>query len=129
MKYIHSAGVVHRDLKPSNILIDENCDLKICDFGLARTLKLSMTGYVTTRYYRAPEIMLTWQNYGVEVDMWSSGCILAEMIEGAPLFPGKNHAHQFLIISDLLGSIPPEILPHICAEGVSSSYVEILVLY
>lgn len=88
-----------------------------------------MTGYVTTRYYRAPEIMLTWQNYGVEVDMWSSGCILAEMIEGAPLFPGKNHAHQFLIISDLLGSIPPEILPHICAEGVSSSYVEILVLY
>ncbi|KAJ5986064.1 mitogen-activated protein kinase HOG1 [Penicillium sp. IBT 35674x] len=118
LKYIHSAGVVHRDLKPSNILIDENCDLKICDFGLARTLKLSMTGYVTTRYYRAPEIMLTWQNYGVEVDMWSSGCILAEMIEGTPLFPGKDHAHQFLIISDLLGSIPPEILPHICAEGV-----------
>ncbi|KAJ5805403.1 mitogen-activated protein kinase HOG1 [Penicillium pulvis] len=117
LKYIHSAGVVHRDLKPSNILVDENCDLKICDFGLARTLKLSMTGYVTTRYYRAPEIMLTWQNYGVEVDMWSSGCILAEMIEGTPLFPGKDHAHQFLIISDLLGSIPPEILPHICAEG------------
>ncbi|KAJ6092498.1 hypothetical protein N7486_007787 [Penicillium sp. IBT 16267x] len=117
LKYIHSAGVVHRDLKPSNILIDENCDLKICDFGLARTLKLSMTGYVTTRYYRAPEIMLTWQNYGVEVDMWSSGCILAEMIEGTPLFPGKDHAHQFSIISDLLGSIPSEILPNICAEG------------
>ncbi|KAJ5920772.1 CMGC/MAPK/P38 protein kinase [Penicillium verhagenii] len=76
-----------------------------------------MTGYVTTRYYRAPEIMLTWQNYGVEVDMWSSGCILAEMIQGQPLFPGKDHAHQFLIISDLLGSIPPEILPNICAEG------------
>ncbi|KAJ5629045.1 MAP kinase SakA [Penicillium lividum] len=119
LKYIHSAGVVHRDLKPSNILIDENCDLKICDFGLARTLKLSMTGYVTTRYYRAPETMLTWQNYGVEVDMWSSGCILAEMIEGKPLFPGKDHAHQFLIISELLGSIPPEILPNICGKGVS----------
>ncbi|KAJ5751652.1 hypothetical protein N7520_008569 [Penicillium odoratum] len=117
LKYIHSAGVVHRDLKPSNILIDENCDLKICDFGLARTLKLAMTGYVTTRYYRAPETMLTWQNYGVEVDMWSSGCILAEMIEGKPLFPGKDHAHQFLIISELLGSIPPEILPNICAKG------------
>ncbi|KAJ5667024.1 CMGC/MAPK/P38 protein kinase [Penicillium longicatenatum] len=118
LKYIHSAGVVHRDLKPSNILIDENCDLKICDFGLARTLKLSMTGYVTTRYYRAPEIMLTWRNYGVEVDMWSSGCILAEMIEGSPLFPGKDHAHQFLIISDLLGSIPPEVLPDICAQAL-----------
>ncbi|KAJ5842257.1 hypothetical protein N7534_012087 [Penicillium rubens] len=73
LKYIHSAGVIHRDLKPSNILIDDNCDLKICDFGLAREQDAQMTGYVATRYYRAPEIMLTWQNYNYAVDMWSVG--------------------------------------------------------
>ncbi|KAJ5982339.1 Mitogen-activated protein kinase HOG1 [Penicillium sp. IBT 35674x] len=108
LKYVHSAGVVHRDLKPGNILIDENCDLKICDFGLARTLDLSMTGYVTTRFYRAPETMLAWQKYGVEIDMWSAGCILAEMLEGKPLFSGRDHADQFLIISNLLGYIHPD---------------------
>lgn len=57
--------MVHRDLKPSNILVNENCDLKICDFGLARLADPQMTGYVSTRYYRAPEIMLTWQKYDV----------------------------------------------------------------
>ncbi|KAK8096325.1 mitogen-activated protein kinase HOG1 [Apiospora kogelbergensis] len=66
LKYVHSAGVVHRDLKPSNILVNENCDLRICDFGLARIQDPQMTGYVSTRYYRAPEIMLTWQKYGIE---------------------------------------------------------------
>lgn len=101
LKYVHSAGVIHRDLKPSNILINENCDLKICDFGLARIQDPQMTGYVSTRYYRAPEIMLTWQKYNVEVDIWSAGCILAEMIEGKPLFPGKDHVHQFSIIIEL----------------------------
>src|SRR5882757_5996489 len=65
LKYVHSAGVIHRDLKPSNILVNENCDLKICDFGLARIQDPQMTGYVSTRYYRAPEIMLTWQKYDV----------------------------------------------------------------
>ena len=89
LKYVHSAGVVHRDLKPSNILVNENCDLKICDFGLARIQDPQMTGYVSTRYYRAPEIMLTWQKYDIEVDIWSAGCIFAEMLEGKPLFPGK----------------------------------------
>ncbi|KAJ5554018.1 Mitogen-activated protein kinase hog1 [Penicillium frequentans] len=96
LKYVHSAGVVHRDLKPSNILINENCDLKICDFGLARIQDPQMTGYVSTRYYRAPEIMLTWQKYDVEVDIWSAGCIFAEMLEGKPLFPGKDHTLRFV---------------------------------
>ena len=76
--------------KPSNILVNENCDLKICDFGLARLQDPQMTGYVSTRYYRAPEIMLTWQKYDVAVDIWSTGCIFAEMLEGKPLFPGKD---------------------------------------
>lgn len=78
-----------------------------------------MTGYVTTRFYRAPETMLTWQKYGVEIDLWSAGCILAEMIEGKPLFPGRDHADQFLVIFDLLGSIPSDFLPNICSESVS----------
>ncbi|OBA23282.1 mitogen-activated protein kinase HOG1 [Metschnikowia bicuspidata var. bicuspidata NRRL YB-4993] len=117
LKYVHSAGVIHRDLKPSNILINENCDLKICDFGLARIQDPQMTGYVSTRYYRAPEIMLTWQKYDTEVDMWSVGCILAEMIEGKPLFPGKDHVHQFSIITELLGSPPPDVIETICSEN------------
>ncbi|CAI2185362.1 19195_t:CDS:10 [Funneliformis geosporum] len=82
---------LYQILKPSNILVNENCDLKICDFGLARLQDPQMTGYVSTRYYRAPEIMLTWQKYDVAVDIWSAGCIFAEMLEGKPLFPGKDH--------------------------------------
>ncbi|KAJ5087169.1 Mitogen-activated protein kinase HOG1 [Penicillium angulare] len=125
LKYIHSAGVVHRDLKPSNILIDENCDLKICDFGLARIVDSTMTGYVTTRFYRAPETMLTWQEYNVEIDMWSAGCILAEMIEGRPLFPGNSHVDQLQLIIRVLGSVPDEITRRICSRN-TSKYVESL---
>nr|CAF32009.1 osmotic sensitivity map kinase, putative [Aspergillus fumigatus] len=117
LKYVHSAGVVHRDLKPSNILINENCDLKICDFGLARIQDPQMTGYVSTRYYRAPEIMLTWQKYDVEVDIWSAGCIFAEMLEGKPLFPGKDHVNQFSIITELLGTPPDDVIQTICSEN------------
>ena len=117
LKYVHSAGVIHRDLKPSNILVNENCDLKICDFGLARVQDPQMTGYVSTRYYRAPEIMLTWQKYDTEVDIWSVGCIFAEMIEGKPLFPGKDHVHQFSIITELLGSPPAHVIDTICSEN------------
>jgi serine/threonine protein kinase len=119
LKYVHSAGVVHRDLKPSNILVNENCDLKICDFGLARIQDPQMTGYVSTRYYRAPEIMLTWQKYDVEVDIWSAGCIFAEMLEGKPLFPGKDHVHQFSIITELLGTPPDDVINTIASENVS----------
>ncbi|EIE88086.1 hypothetical protein G6F46_006183 [Rhizopus delemar] len=117
LKYVHSAGVIHRDLKPSNILINENCDLKICDFGLARIQDPQMTGYVSTRYYRAPEIMLTWQKYDVAVDVWSAGCIFAEMLEGKPLFPGKDHVHQFSIITELLGTPPDDVIATICSEN------------
>ena len=120
LKYVHSAGVVHRDLKPSNILINENCDLKICDFGLARIQDPQMTGYVSTRYYRAPEIMLTWQKYDVEVDIWSAACIFAEMLEGKPLFPGKDHVNQFSIITELLGTPPDDVIETICSENVSN---------
>lgn len=120
LKYVHSAGVVHRDLKPSNILVNENCDLKICDFGLARIQDPQMTGYVSTRYYRAPEIMLTWQKYDIEVDIWSAGCIFAEMLDGKPLFPGKDHVNQFSIITELLGTPPDDVINTIASENVST---------
>jgi p38 MAP kinase len=76
-----------------------------------------MTGYVSTRYYRAPEIMLTWQKYDIEVDIWSAGCIFAEMLEGKPLFPGKDHVNQFSIITELLGTPPADVIETICSEN------------
>ncbi|OCK73111.1 kinase-like protein [Lepidopterella palustris CBS 459.81] len=88
LKYVHYAGVLHRDLKRRNILVNDNCDLKICDFGLARVQEDHITGYVSTQYYRAPEIMLNWQSYNNAVDIWSVGCIFAEMLTQ----PGGNSA-------------------------------------
>lgn len=101
LKAMHSANVLHRDLKPSNLLLNANCDLKVCDFGLARSAASSednsgfMTEYVATRWYRAPEIMLTFKEYTKAIDVWSVGCILAEMLNGKPLFPGKDCTYQF----------------------------------
>ncbi|KAH1552137.1 hypothetical protein KXV92_008674 [Aspergillus fumigatus] len=76
-----------------------------------------MTGYVATRYYRAPEIMLTWQRYGVQVDVWSAGCILAEMLRGKPLFPGKDHVHQFHLITNILGNPPDAVIEKITSKN------------
>ena len=83
LKYIHSANVIHRDLKPSNILVNTNCDLAICDFGMSRGISLMnccMTEYVVTRWYRSPEILCSCPQYGKQVDIWSAGCILAELL-------------------------------------------------
>lgn len=110
LKCLHSANVLHRDLKPSNLLLNSNCDLKICDFGLARSIASSednfgfMTEYVATRWYRAPEIMLTFQEYTTAIDVWSVGCILAEMLSGRPLFPGRDYHNQLWLIMEVLGT-------------------------
>lgn len=104
LKYIHSADVIHRDLKPSNLLVNSNCDLKICDFGLARGIHeahaegkggtMLLTEYVVTRWYRAPEIMLACHEYSKPIDMWSVGCIFAELILRKPYFPGDDYIDQ-----------------------------------
>ncbi len=116
MKYVHSAGIIHRDLKPSNIAVNEDCDLKILDFGLARPTDNEMTGYVATRWYRAPEIMLNWMHYHQTVDMWSVGCIMAEMLTGKTLFPGTDHIDQLTKILVLCGTPSEETLNKITSE-------------
>ncbi|KAH8263102.1 hypothetical protein KR044_004369 [Drosophila immigrans] len=125
LKYIHSANVLHRDLKPSNLLLNKTCDLKICDFGLARIADPEhdhtgfLTEYVATRWYRAPEIMLNSKGYTKSIDIWSVGCILAEMLSNRPIFPGKHYLDQLNHILGVLGSPSQEDLECIINEKVS----------
>lgn len=114
VKYIHSADVIHRDLKPGNILCTVNGCLKICDFGLARGVAKQfvnknskpneITNYVATRWYRAPELILSNNEYTKSVDMWSVGCILAEFYGRRPIFMGKDSIHQVYEITKILGT-------------------------
>merc|ERR1719300_1223162 len=119
LKYIHSANVLHRDLKPSNLLLNTTCDLKICDFGLARVADPEhdhtgfLTEYVATRWYRAPEIMVNSKGYNKSIEMWSVGCILAEMVSNRPIFPGKHYLDQLNHILGVLGSPTPSDLQSI----------------
>lgn len=116
INFMHSARVFHRDLKPNNILINSRCELRICDFGLARATfengrdTLFWTDYVATRWYRAPELIMGYlTKYSTAIDMWSVGCIFAEILgNGTVLFPGKNSRHQFELITDVIGPPPRE---------------------
>jgi mitogen-activated protein kinase 6 len=110
LKYIHSANVLHRDLKPSNLLLNANCDLKICDFGLARVTSETdfMTEYVVTRWYRAPELLLNSSDYTAAIDVWSVGCVFMELMDRKPLFPGRDHVHQLRLLMELIGT-PSEL--------------------
>ena len=127
MKYIHSKNVIHRDLKPRNLLVNSNCDLKICDFGLARcdfsTLSrqtAAMTDYVATRWYRAPEVILTWEKYTKAIDMWSIGCIFAELMGRQPIFPGVDSSNQVQLIVDVLGYPEDNVIDKIRSEKAKS---------
>lgn len=132
LKYVHSANVIHRDLKPSNLLVNENCELKIGDFGMARGLSshpeesyFFMTEYVATRWYRAPELLLSLSHYSLAIDLWSVGCIFAEMLGRKQLFPGKNYIHQLQLILSVLGTPNEDIIGSIRSDRIRS-YVQSL---
>ncbi|KAF0693596.1 Aste57867_15461 [Aphanomyces stellatus] len=114
LRYMHTARVLHRDIKPSNVLVNRDCFVKICDFGLARGVDASddaaandaanaLTEYVVTRWYRAPELLLS-SKYSYAIDVWSVGCIIVEMFTRTALFPGHDHVHQLQLIASVLGS-------------------------
>lgn len=121
VQHCHERGILHRDLKGSNLLIDKNGVLKIADFGLANFLdpkpKKPLTSRVVTLWYRAPELLLGSTDYGVGIDLWSVGCLLAEMFTGRPIMPGRTEVnfHSYPTGNDrrCLGSFPviPIYLP------------------
>nr|XP_013807183.1 PREDICTED: cyclin-dependent kinase-like 5 [Apteryx mantelli mantelli] len=110
--WCHKNDIVHRDIKPENLLISHNDVLKLCDFGFARNLSegsnANYTEYVATRWYRSPELLLGDAPYGKAVDMWSVGCILGELSDGQPLFPGESEIDQLFTIQKVLGPLPAE---------------------
>ena len=122
LKFIHSAGIVHRDLKPSNILINSDSLIKVCDFGLARSVMsltgkdIIMTDYVATRWYRAPEVLLGSTKYNTQADMWSVGCIFGELLNGTPMFPGTSTLSQLNKILEVTGKPNKEDILSIQSE-------------
>lgn len=107
LAYMHSLGICHRDIKPQNILIDPKTHIiKICDFGSAKRLSPDEpnVSYICSRYYRAPELIFGATNYTVAVDVWSTACVVAELLTGTSLFPGENNVDQMVEIIKVLGT-------------------------
>lgn len=107
LAYIHSFGICHRDIKPQNLLLDpDTAVLKLCDFGSAKHLVRGEpnVAYICSRYYRAPELIFGAQDYTTSIDVWSSGCVLAELLMGQPIFPGESGVDQLVEIIKILGT-------------------------
>jgi len=112
--YCHDHRVLHRDLKPQNLLINMNGELKLADFGLARSFGIPVRSYtheVVTLWYRPPDVLMGSKKYSTSVDIWSMGCIFAEMVNGNPLFPGTSDDDQLLKIFEILGTPSPVTWP------------------
>ena len=107
LAYIHSLGICHRDIKPQNLLLDPRTGvLKLCDFGSAKILVPGEpnVSYICSRYYRAPELIFGATNYTTNIDIWSTGCVMAELMQGMPLFPGESGIDQLVEIIKVLGT-------------------------
>lgn len=118
VEYLHDHRILHRDIKGSNILIDNNGNLKITDFGLARkmkseNMKSDYTNRVITLWYRPPELLMGSTNYGTEIDMWGCGCLLVELFKQSALFTGTNELEQLLSIFQILGTPNIESWPQL----------------
>ncbi|KAI6183695.1 Mitogen-activated protein kinase [Aphelenchoides bicaudatus] len=129
LKYLHSAGIIHRDLKPDNLLVNGDCLLKIADFGMARRQDQTdeedsspMTQYVQTRWYRAPELLFSLIDYDTKVDIWSAGCIFAELIMRRQLFPGREAAMQIKMLVYYLGTPEEKIMDKI-TSGLIKNWI------
>jgi serine/threonine protein kinase len=122
LKFIHSAGVIHRDIKPGNVLINKDCTVKICDFGLARGMVTpsgdapELTEYVVTRWYRAPEVLLQSHFYDGAVDIWSVGCIFVELFNRKPLFPGRDYIDQMNRVLNVMGTPSDDVLARFASQ-------------
>lgn len=125
LKYIHTANVFHRDLNPKNVLTIADSKIKIRHFSHAfvdTPTAMFWTDYVATRWYKAPELCgQFFSKYSAAIDIWSIGCIFAELLTGKPLFPGENHVHQLDLITDLLGTPSPESIAKIKNEKARTS--------
>eukprot|EP00744_Colponema_vietnamica_P002587 GILI01004031.1.p1 GENE.GILI01004031.1~~GILI01004031.1.p1 ORF type:complete len:307 (+),score=71.25 GILI01004031.1:108-1028(+) len=125
--FCHSHRVLHRDLKPHNLLIDRSGYVKVADFGLARCVGLPAKTYtheVVTLWYRSPDVLLGSTQYGTAVDMWSVGCIFAEMATGQPLFAGKQDGDQLLRIFKFLGTPSSQTWPSMNRYPNSSAMLQ-----
>lgn len=125
LDHMHRKGIFHRDIKPENILIESSTDfgrgLKLADFGSCRGIysKQPYTEYISTRWYRAPECLLTDGYYGPEMDLWGAGCVMFEITSLYPLFPGTNEVDQISRIHKVLGTPSAEVLQKFKSKGAS----------
>jgi glycogen synthase kinase 3 beta len=122
LAYIHALGICHRDIKPQNVLIDPSTHvLKVCDFGSAKKLVKGEpnVSYICSRYYRAPELIFGCTDYGFIIDVWSVGCVVAELMLGQPLFPGESGVDQLVEIIKVLGTPTKEQI-----QAMNPNYTE-----